>query len=390
MKKILPIQTNTYLRVECWTYYQMAIIQTLPDYMIWLSSHMDVFYYEAIGEGLYFGNRTKPFSPEYYRDILDIEEINLYDVHPDAIIDRIIDELNREYYYIVFLRDDNNDSHEAFIYGYDLEQKSFSSIAINESGKFEPTEISFEDVIEGYSKEYKYYKDNCNQYYCRRSFGYIMSRMKPSLRYLTQNYAYDYFEKIYYEVYGTRTDLNDNNEINEFWSPRVYYTGISCLHKLCKNISEINEKSNTDLFVIRKNLFKLLEHRQLISASMKWYESYWDITNTKLLSLSQKYNEACERMSNICYVFMKFEKRRSDNLRAQITALIEEQYKNEKEILGEYAILIRNWFCRCVLPFMFNAACNNSLGLGIFRQIDMEPSLDPKDIRGHSKIRTKG
>ena len=137
MKRILPIQTNTYLRIECWTYYQMAIIQTLPDYMIWLSSHMDVFYYEAIGEGLYFGNRTKPFSPEYYRDILDIEEINLYDVHPDAIIDRIIDELNREYYYIVFLRDDNNDSHEAFIYGYDLEQKLFFSIAINESGKFE-------------------------------------------------------------------------------------------------------------------------------------------------------------------------------------------------------------------------------------------------------------
>ena len=86
---------------------------------------------------------------------------------------------------------------------------------------------------------------------------------------------------------------------------------------------------------------------------MKWYESQWNISDACLLDLSEEYNRACEEMDRICYLFVKFEKTHNDKLIGRIAMNITRQYAKEKDILGKYAILIREWYCKIVLPQCF-------------------------------------
>lgn len=360
-RKILPLQINAELKIECWTYYKMAIIQTLPRYMNWLSAHMNIFY-GYIGENLYFGNGPIPHEPEYFSDILCIEEIDLFDISSDDIVRRIKSELDNDYYFVVFLRS-NDYIHEAFIYGYDDNEQSFMSIAFETGKGFHTVSLSYHDVKIQYKSNYEYYMNNCDQYYWKRNFGYVMSRIKPVYKYLKKNYAFEYFEKIYHEVYGKRIDLNDNSEIDEYLTPHIYYTGVSCLNVIRNELLQLHkmlankEKSSLYQHQLRKKFFKLLEHRKLLVLSMRWYEQIWSITDDELCNIVIQYENCCVDMEKICFLFIKFEQTLDDSVLEHIKQMIEAQYEKEKQILGQYAILIRAWYCNVVLKKLLKSNC---------------------------------
>ncbi len=350
MEKILSVELNSKLKIECWTYYKLSIIQTLPNYMNWLSSHINIYAGE-MGEGVYFGT-SKPHPPSYYSDILSIEEIDLYNTDVNEIVDKIKIEINNDCYYVLFLRNENGFSHEALIYGYSDKHSVFYTISMNENNQFSSHEISYTELINGYRNDYNYYIDNPEQYYHRHDFGYVMSRIKPIMTYANKNYAEEYFGKICFETYGTRTDICDCFEFNSFSKTCSYYTGIACLIYIYEKILKIfnnDAVSEDDLIVIKKNMFKLYEHRQLNLDALIWYETQWNITDTVILNARQQYAEACVEMHTICMLFLKYTVTREDNLLKYITKKIINQYTVEKSILISYILKIREWFTSNVL-----------------------------------------
>lgn len=352
MEKILPVELDTKLKIECWTYYKLSIIQTLPNHMNWLSSHMDIYAGE-MGEGVYFGNQ-KPHLPNYYSDILHIEEIDLYDVATERIVDRIKSEIDNDFYYVLFLRDANGFSHEAFIYGYSDKHDVFYTISMNENKQFYSHEISYRELSNGYRNDYNYYIDNPDLYYHRHDFGYVMSRIKPEMKYINKNYAEEYLEKICFEVYGTRTDICDCSEFNVFSKTSSYYTGVACLVYLYEKISQLSNNngnaSDDYLIVIKKNMFKLYEHRRLNLEAMIWYETQWNIADADILNAREQYAEACGDMHTTCMLFLKYMLTRDCELLNNISEKIRNQYTNEKIILGSYVLKIREWYTHNVLP----------------------------------------
>ncbi len=358
MKKTLAISNESILKMECWTYYKMSIIQTLPQYMNWLSAHMNIYFAE-LGEGIYFGEGIKPHRAEYYSDILHIEEIDLYQVIPCEIIDRIKSSINDDYYFVVFLRDEKGYSHEVFIYGLDDESKMFESLMLRDDGIFVSTSISFLKLEADYRNNYTYYKNNPENYYEKSDYGYVMYRMKPNLKYINKNYAVEFFGKLYHEVYGTRTDLCYSDDYDEFLTPCSFYTGVTCLIRLVDKINELMDnrewdEKNTEQYILKKNLFKLLEHRKLIYDSMIWYEHQWRIDAEHIVSLHNEYHTCCENMNKICMVYLKYLYTKNESLLTRIKDMIIKQYRDERRILCEYVNVIREFYMSKVLPKRFD------------------------------------
>ena len=356
-KVVLPISTNTELKIECWTFYKMSIIQTLPEYMNWLSSHMNIFYGE-IGEKIYFGIGPHPHDVTYFSDILDIDEIDLYAVKPSNLIKKIKSEIDMDYYYVVFLRNEEGESHEIFIYGYDDNITSFYTFDLIENGNFVPALIRYDKVEEHYCNDYQYYLHNPEQYYCKIKFGYVMYRIKTRNKYKHKNYAAEYFEKLYHEVYGTRTDLCYSDDYDQFLPPCSFYTGVTCLIRLNDRITELkgfpeSENKIVELNIIRKNLFKLREHRNLIYRSMRWYEKCWGIQDEHILDLHNNYQKCCVDMDRICIMYLKYLFTRNGMLLEKIQRNIMEQYCNERRILCEYVNVIREFYNSQVLSKKF-------------------------------------
>ncbi len=357
MDKKLPLELDVKLKIECWTYYKMAIIHTLPNYMNWLSSHMKIFA-GIVSESAFFGDK-KPHPPEYYSDILYIEEIDLYTVPPDKIVNRIKDEIDRGFYYVVFICNENDYSHEAFIYGYNDEENIFYTISLNENGHFYANVMSFEELETGYFKEYKYNEENSDRYYSRHDFGYVMSRIKPTDKYIRKNYAAEYFDKISSEVYGTRTDLNYFDKFDVSIPPTSYYTGIVCLsftrNKILEMMNRKEENIDGEIIALKRTIFKLYEHRLLIYDSMKWYENVWQVKDRDIIILSEQYKESCVQMNSICMIFLKYTFTRANKLLETVAENLIKQYDIETSILRSYYPRIREWYMKNVLPEYFRS-----------------------------------
>lgn len=77
MNKTLPVELNACIKTECWTYMRMCVIQTMENYEKWLYTHMTTFV-DCNTRTSYFGDYTKVHSSDYYRDILETEELSIF------------------------------------------------------------------------------------------------------------------------------------------------------------------------------------------------------------------------------------------------------------------------------------------------------------------------
>lgn len=359
--KILPLELNARLEIECWTYYKFAIIQTLPEYMNWVSSHMSLYYNKDL-ESLCFGNYVKPHPVEYFADILDISELDLYEVPPQTIVEHIKQEIDQDYYFVVFLRDRHNYAHEIFVYGYDDEAKTFHTIALTEDNHhFTESIVTYEQVLTDYTRNYEHYIADPTYYYSKSAYGYVMSRIKPRDKYLHKNYAMEFFDKISIELYGTRLDQNFSKATEEYFPAHCYYTGINCLLPIRDLITamatgEKDKMTANQLNELKKNLFKLCEHRFLTHASMKWHEEHWGISDDSLCDLREQYYKACQCMRQTCYWFLKFMMSKDTALLPEIADKLSLQYRTEHVILEQYVPNVRQWYMSNVLQKRLQAA----------------------------------
>ena len=82
MRKELPIMMNPMVESECSVFEKLAIIQTSPHGEAWLASHLRLFYDSNYGD-CRFGEWNALYPPEYYEDILQIEEVPVLQDPPE-------------------------------------------------------------------------------------------------------------------------------------------------------------------------------------------------------------------------------------------------------------------------------------------------------------------
>lgn len=346
MKKFLPVQLDACITTECWTYLRMCIIQTLPNYENWLFSHMTMFancQEKLIG----FGEYRRVFPIDYYKDILDIKEKSIFEIAD--IKSFIIQHINKNNYISVFVKTANDYDHEVFIYGYDDETEEFDSVSLWDNGKFASKKAKYQEVICGFEKLKVSLLNDPDPLFQRREYTFLVCTLSPSYDYLNRDYTYEYFDKIYHETYGNTIRLFpiDENELN--MKPFEYMTGVTCLISVKNIIAELINcgdltTCNRDIFILRKQLYKLLEHRRIILNGLIWYENKWNITNEEILNIRLAYSEWVLHMEETCNMFLKFEKTHDKNILNRILDRLSYQYRNDKLLLGQYATLIRTYY----------------------------------------------
>lgn len=359
MKIILPFEIKPKIETECWNYYKMSIIQTLPNYTNWLAAHMGVCV-DTVDEQVYFGTEGEPYPLEYFSDILDIEELDMCTIYPDSLVERVKERINNGWYYVVFVSDETEYSHEVFLYGYDDEEKVFYSVCLNEHGHFEPRLVTYNWLKAGYQNILHFFMNNPEAYYSRRKFGYLVFCLRPCFKYLSKNYAAEYFVKLNNELYGKRADIFFSRRNTEYRASKSYYTGIACLLKVKDQITLLRDnghdmENTTRVGNIQKSLFKLLEHRSMMVEAMEWFETLWNITEPSLLHSHKCYASCLDKMKMTCMLFLKYlnylkKSEKNDSILDSIIMGLDAQYRSEKEYLGTYVAGIESWYYRHVLP----------------------------------------
>jgi hypothetical protein len=194
--KKLPIKINAIITSECWTYYKMAIIETSPHQLAWLSSHMDLYMYHNFWSC--FGENSRIYPLNYYNEILSIHEIPLQQVNIKNITQRIIDEIQSEHYIIIdcdfkMLFPDvfqNSKYHETLLYGFDQEREVFFSTVLQKSGKFEEVEIPFNHLLKSFESIYSYYKNSPQKMVERRNYFYNITQLQLKDNFCEDNSIY--------------------------------------------------------------------------------------------------------------------------------------------------------------------------------------------------------
>lgn len=353
MKKILPFEIKSKIETECWNYYKIAVIQTLPKYENWLSAHMSVCI-DTVDEQVYFGSEGNPHPLEYFSDILDIEELDMCMIHPDHLIELVKEKINNGWYYVVFVCDETDYLHEVFLYGYDDEEEILYSVSLNERGHFKPKPIKYEWLKTSYRRILTYFKHKPEAYYSRRNFGYLVFCLKPCYKYLSKDYAADYFIKLNNELYGKRADLFFSRRNTEYLASKSYYTGIACLLKVKDQITYLRDngldmEDKNRLGYINKSLFKLLEHRTMMVEAMEWFKTLWNITESALIHSQKCYASCLNEMKVTCMLFLKYLSKSDVTILDRIILRLDIQYRSEKEYLGIYVASIDNWYYQQVL-----------------------------------------
>lgn len=274
-EKILPIELNAAITTECWNYYKLVIIQTLPEYEKWLSSHLDLYTIIAQSD-LFFGANGVPHKADYFSDFLEIEEQNIYEIPSSKVVSWVKERIDLNWYCTVFVGADWETMHEVFIYGYEDDGENFYSISLDERGHFQAQIITYEWVQSEYKKMLRFHQANPELYFAKNAYNYLASCLRPCYTYLSKNYASDYLKKIAHETYGTRTEQYFSRRDGSYTeTPQIYYTGVTCMLSLKTAFEALNNrdedakntpKKSWPLF--RISLFKLLEHQTMLSNAM--------------------------------------------------------------------------------------------------------------------------
>ena len=127
-EKKMPIVIDNYIKSECWTQLLLSIIQTSEHAPAWIASHIGIFGLDDMS--CWYGNLSKIFSYRNTLDILNFEEVNIWDVTPDSVIEFLHEEIDKENYIVLELKHKANNKkgywiHEQLIFGYDDNKKVF-------------------------------------------------------------------------------------------------------------------------------------------------------------------------------------------------------------------------------------------------------------------------
>ncbi len=325
----LPIVYNTGIVTECWTSYKMAIILTSEKSRPWLASHFDI-YMEEDGWTV-FGNNFDAHPLNYFNDILEINEIKYEEISADIIINTLIELLNKGYYVTVDCLMEKGYIHERMIYGYDLNEKVFFTLAMGSETKMRERKVGFARLKHEYTKMVEFLKTNKRERYLRRNWFYTITTFRFNENYRNDNSAFEMLKKIFREIHGYKIiRTEDPFLIND--DIKIAYTGLACL----QGIGEIIKRKGFQEHSLTMALVKLYEHRVIIFNGFKWFCAELNINDSKINGIIKKYKDTIWTMKNLYLLSLKNDIKRNSNFENILIDKLTLQYYTEKRILTDF------------------------------------------------------
>ena len=352
-EKKLPIVIDNYIRSECWTQILFSIIQTSENAPAWIASHIGIIGAEDMG--CWYGNLSKIFSYRNALDILNVEEVNIWNVKPEKIVDFLLGEIDDDNYIVVELkrRADNDKGyqiHEQLIFGYDDEMQLFYGSILGENGIFKEITISFDEMYLLYQESYHHFQDPANKeefiYWSRSNF--LITRMCLRNDYRPQGCTYDFLQNMVIEADGKEhiTLQYDGNK-NIMLEKRMY-SGVACLlaaekrmdallhdrHFIDKDTDiEYNDLFGQLAFKLAKDFYKLYEHRKIILQSLYWFYEITGVQSHQNSPHVKAYEKCCKEMDKYYSLALKFRHSRDWNVLVHLRDAFSHQYKKEHAAL---------------------------------------------------------
>lgn len=341
-KKILKINANPLITSECWTYYKMAVMQTVTSFDMWIANHMAIYMNEN-GSAV-FGNNGYMYPLSYFCDILEIKEKDVYSVSSKEIVQYLVEQIDKGYYIILDLNykklyDSDSQKfwlHETLIYGYDTEKEVFFTPLLK-SGSFKEVQVKFKTLCKAYDDSINYYLSDENRKFNRRLWFFGITLLKPKKNYKNTNALYDFINKVRSEKEGHFYERKSLENSQTY----IFYTGLSCLKKLAQMINNYidAEKRNEDnLKLYKKTCLKLYQNQNIILYSMNWFLKKTNSSGKDINLILNEYSSCCEHMSNNVWLFMKYYISREDGILLRIAKSLDDLYSKERDILERFIL----------------------------------------------------
>lgn len=346
--KLLPISPKPFITSECWTYYKLSIIQTLPVFDLWLANHMKI-YSNQYGDAFY-GDAGRLYPLSYFSEILDMEEKSIFDISSTEIIDFIIRQIDKGNYLIIDanynkLLGRNLSSfwfHETLIYGYDTDTQEFITPLLSNQS-FKETRISFQVFKDSYEDILDFYTQNKEAFFDRRSYFFPITILRPKHNYTNANACYDFVAKLRYELTGMMYTEQQYSSSGNSEETYTYCTGLPCMpyfvnimQDLINPIGETQDKPERYC----KTCLKLYENQNMLLHSMKWFTNEYVKGSKPLEELIKQYENCCNTMYNNVLLFYKYLLNRDNRIIERIINSLNQTYDIEKGLLEEMIPLI--------------------------------------------------
>ena len=365
-QKKLPIVIDNYVKSECWTQILLSIIQTSKAAPAWIAAHIGIIGTEEMDYN--YGNLSKIFSYRNALDILNFEEVSIWNIKPENIVEYLKSEIDADNYMIVELKHESDDKqkywiHEQLIFGHDDEQQAlFGSVLDNKKGKFVEISISYNEMKDLYSNSYEHFKDpqNINDFIYWSRSNFLISRVRLKKDYVPQGCEYDLLQNIVIEADGKEFTSVQYDSNRNILSHKTTYSGIACLIAAEKRIEKLlqdryfiekdTDIEYNDLFgqlakKLAKDLYKLYEHRKMILDSLYWFYSVTKVINPEDSLCIKKYAICCENVAVYYNVAQKFVYTRDWHVLEHLKNIFSAQYKNEHKALNELVLEMKNvWY----------------------------------------------
>ncbi len=350
----LPIKIDSYVMSECWTFYEMAIIQTHPNCLDWLSGHMGLIMFDDYN--VIYGNERGRFGMEYYSDILQCEEIDISAFKKGQIIEIIRKEIDAGNYVILDCNynglygkaePNTHDIHEELIYGYDDNKKVMYATWLSDS-RFEEYEFSYEDILKGYELTLRWFLERPEEIYYRRAWFYPLTRITLRKDLHCIDPLYKFIVKLEDEYSGGKCVKNHINDVG-VEETVIHYCGIAIIQRI---LNLCNNAINTDIELYNKMsgkvavaYVKMHEHCRIILDCVRWSYNKMNINSMYAEELYNQYSDLVEQFQLLyllCYKYRLRPKRRILRSITNKTYICLKSYREilynlRKFILGEYA-----------------------------------------------------
>ena len=340
MKK-LSIMLNNGCQSECWTFYKMAIIETLDQADLWLCSHMN--YYVTENHAGRFGDCGEQYGMEYFDSILDFNCIHISEVPPESLIDRIKREIDENKYVIVFfdygqLYQMEQYIHELMIYGYN--ERGFICAVLN-GGRFVESIIEYNNVEQGYLQAYNFFMSNGWELLWRRAFFFGITSISPRKEYKNDNVLYDFVKKLRAELKGGKIEIETRDFVTAETTTKTCYCGTSALTFLASEFDSDNSSSWKDdkgkRYMTLLALKTAFEHRKQLLRNMRFVQRYVHAESSELMAETiNLYSDAITNVERVYLLFYKYCCTRDDEILSSISDLCSNQYNVERPLLQKF------------------------------------------------------
>ena len=344
----LPIELNTAVITECWTFEKLAMIQAAPCGDAWLASHLSLCMDPHFS--CYFGDWDTHYSPSYYDDVLSVREIPLYSSPEADLLDRMQAHIRDGRYVMAILhhgpddRDDRNAYHESLLYGYDSDRRVFFAPVLRNTELVEG-ELPFESVLASLSRlKAHMIAVPDDRFFWASGYQFPLSCITVRTDYVPNPYAV--LQKFIPEIWGNTMVLTELDMDMQPYGEKAVYRGLGCLWGIREALTAYRKgEPMPDGFIgFVRNFKKLCEHRRLFLHSMHYMVRQWSIHNEDVDTCVRVYSACVDRVETWLSLSIKAEITRTPSLLSRIVDEIPAAYREEFLMLSDFYNRCLIWY----------------------------------------------